>query len=245
MKGKVAIITGASGGLGRILASELCRFGASVIVHYLTNKKMAEDLVGKINERGGEAISIMADVTNEKDVLSMIQMTMSTFGKIDILINNSGISLDAISWKLGYEEWKKVLNVNLNGAFLCSKAVLPDMRRRKWGRIINISSVVAQIGVPGTSGYAASKAGLFGLTRTLAREVINKGITVNCLSLGYFNTGLIDTLDPSSQQSLIEQIPAGRLGKPEEIAFAVRYLCDDLAGYVTGQVLNINGGLYM
>ncbi len=245
MQRKVAIITGASGGMGRVLAVELGEAGASVVIHYLTNEEAASRLVSKIRERGGKATRVQADVTNPSEVESMVRRTLDTFGRVDILINNAGINRDAISWKMDERAWSQVLEVNLTGAFLCAKAVLPTMRQQQWGRIINISSVVAQIGVPGAAAYAASKAGLIGLTKTLAREVIRKGITVNCLALGYFSAGLMLTLAPEIQDRILSQIPMGRLGEPEEVTHVVRFLCDERASYITGQVISINGGLYM
>jgi len=245
MQGKVAIITGASGGIGQVLAAELGEAGASVVVHYLTNEEAAARLVSRIRERGGKATKAQADVTNPSEVESMVHTVLDTFGRVDILINNAGINRDAISWKMDERTWIQVLEVNLTGAFLCARAVLPAMRSQQWGRIINISSVVAQIGVPGAVAYAASKAGLIGLTKTLAREVIRKGITVNCLALGYFKAGLMLTLAPDLQETILSQIPMGRLGEPEEVAHTVLFLCDERASYITGQVISINGGLYM
>ncbi|MBC8262798.1 MAG: 3-oxoacyl-ACP reductase FabG [Anaerolineales bacterium] len=245
MQGKVAIITGASGGIGQVLAAELGEAGASIVVHYLTNEEAASRLVSKIREDGGKAMKSRADVTNSSEVESMVHRALDTFGRIDILVNNAGINRDAISWKMDERAWSQVLGVNLTGAFLCAKTVLPAMRRQQWGRIINISSVVAQIGVPGAAAYAASKAGLIGLTKTLAREVVRNNITVNCLALGYFSAGLMLTLAPELQETILSHIPMRRLGQPEEVAHTVRFLCDERASYITGQVLSINGGLYM
>jgi len=245
MQGKVAIVTGASGGLGQVLATELGRAGASVVVHYCNNEPEASHVTDQVIACGGRAIKAHADVTNASEVEAMAQRTLDAFGRVDILINNAGVSRDAMTWKMEQETWSQVVGVNLTGAFLCVRAVLPAMRKQEWGRIINISSIVAQTGMPGTAAYAASKAGLIGLTKTVAREVVRKGITVNCLALGYFSAGLMLTLPPDVQQAILAQIPMGRLGDPQELFHAVSFLCDERAAYITGQVLSLNGGLYM
>jgi 3-oxoacyl-[acyl-carrier protein] reductase len=231
--------------LGRVLAPELGKEGASIAVHYLHNETAAAAVVKVVEECGAAAIKVQADVTQAVQVESMVRTVVDRFGRVDVLVNNAGVSRDAMSWKLGEDQWAEVLGVNLTGAFLCAKAVLPVMREQQWGRIINISSVVAQTGMPGTVAYAASKAGLVGMTKTLARETAHKGITVNCLALGYFRVGLIASLSPEVRDEILSQIPVGRLGEPEELVHAVRFLCDERAAYITGQVLNINGGLYM
>jgi 3-oxoacyl-[acyl-carrier protein] reductase len=245
VKSRVVLITGASGGLGQVLAVECARAGATIVAHYHDHQMQAEAVTSRIREWGGLATAVQADVTDMSRVESMVHNVVDRFGRVDILVNNAGITRDAISWKPAEESWSEVLRVNLTGAFLCAKAVLPVMRQQQWGRIINISSVVAQTGMPGTAAYAASKAGLAGLTKTLAREAAPKGVTVNCLALGYFRVGLIRTVSRELRDQIVSQIPLGRLGEPEEVAHAVRFLCDDRAAYITGQVLNVNGGLYM
>lgn len=245
MNGKIVIITGASGGLGRVLSLEFGRAGATVVAHYHANRGSALSVVEEVEAGGGTAVALQADITDSTQVNAMTQQVLDRFGRIDVLVNNAGISRDGISWKLAEEQWSEVLDVNLNGAFLCTRAVLPAMRAQQWGRIVSISSVVGQAGMPGTASYAASKAGLIGMTKTIAREVARKGITVNCLSLGYFSVGLIMTLSAEVREAVVAQIPMGRLGEPGEVAHAVRFLCDERAAYITGQVLNINGGFYM
>lgn len=245
MQGRVAIVTGASGGLGQVLATELGKAGACVVVHYCTNEPGASHVADQVVAGGGKAIKARADVANESEVEAMVRLTLDTFGRVDILINNAGVSRDAMAWKMEQATWSQVMEVNLTGAFLCTRAALPVMRKQEWGRIINISSIVAQTGMAGTAAYTASKAGLIGLTKTIAREVARKGITVNCLALGYFSAGLMLTLPPDVQQAILVKIPMGRLGDPQELVHAVRFLCDERAAYVTGQVLSLNGGLYM
>lgn len=245
MQNRVAIITGAAGGLGQGIAMGLAQAGATIVVNYRQSEETAGRLVEAIGALGRNALAVHADITDESQVTAMVQQTLDAFGHIDILINNAGVSRDAVSWKMSLETWQEVLNTNLTGAFLCTKAVVPAMRRTQWGRIVNISSIVCQMGVPGTAAYSASKAGLIGLTKTTAREVIRQNITVNCLALGYFDAGMMLSLSSEVQQQVIAQIPMGRLGKVEEIVHAIRFLCDEKAGYITGQVLGINGGYYM
>jgi 3-oxoacyl-[acyl-carrier protein] reductase len=185
------------------------------------------------------------DVSNEDNVKEMVNNAIERFGTIDILINNAGIFKDAITWKMEKSAWDEVISTNLTGAFLCAKHVLPIMRARGWGRIVNISSIVGQVGVPGTCNYAAAKSGLFGLTKTIARECANKNITVNCVALGYFESGMNLRLPEEIRNNILNQIPMKRFGKPEEAASLVLFLCTEEAGYITGQIIHVNGGLYM
>lgn len=245
LEGKVALVTGSSGGLGRYIALSLANDGAQVGLVYNKNSEAAEMLKKDIEAIGREAIIVQADVSSEPDVQRMVQEMLGRFSTIDVLINNAGISLDGISWKLSKENWQQVLDVNLTGAFLCAKHVLPTMRAQQFGRLVNITSVVGQMGMPGTAAYSASKAGLIGLTRTLALEVANKNITVNALALGYFDTGMIKTVPSGVLEQLLRDIPVGRLGSMKELTWAVRFLCAPQAGYITGEVLNLNGGIYM
>ena len=245
LHGRVALVTGATGGLGQHFVTALASEGAAVVVHYKSKQQKAQDMVHRLHSVEANAIAVRADVGVEKDVQQMVKETIESFGRIDILINNAGISRNAISWKMSSTMWHEVLKVNLTGVFYCAKAVLPYMRKAEWGRIINMTSVVAQVGVPGTAAYAASKAGIIGLTKTVAREVITRGITVNCLALGYFREGMFLTLSEDTQQAIVSQIPMGRLGEPSEVVSAIKFLCSEEAGYITGQVINLNGGLYM
>ncbi len=245
LSGKTALITGATGGLGKHIVRGLSDHGAACVVHYAHREREATALAETLRTEGRQALALRANVADESEVRRMASEVMDAFGRIDILVNNAGISRDGLSWKMDAKDWNEVLNVNLAGPFYTIKAVLPHMRSAGWGRIINIGSVVAQMGVPGTAAYAASKAGLMGLTRVIAREVASKNITVNCLALGYFNAGLIDTLSPEIQKEIASQIPVRHLGKPETVAEMIGYLCSDSAEYITGQVINLNGGLFM
>lgn len=245
LKNKIAIITGSSRGLGRVIATELAREGARVVINYLKNEDAAKEVSREIQALGSEALVIKADVSLEQDAKKLVDATLTKFGTVDILVNNAGISKDAVSWKMDSSVWDEVIKTNLYGVFNCSKAVLPHMREKKQGRIINISSVVGQMGVVGTSSYTASKAGIIGLTKTIAKEVANRGITVNTLVLGYIKEGMLLTLPKNIQDIILSQIPLGRFGEPIEVAKSVLFLCSDGAGYITGQAININGGIYV
>jgi 3-oxoacyl-[acyl-carrier protein] reductase len=240
---QVAIVTGASGGLGRHIALSLASDGASVVCTYRTNQEKAETVKTDIEQIGGTALAIQADVRSESDIEALINQTLERFSRTDILINNAGISLDGISWKYPLETWQQIIEVNLTGVFLCTKHVLPQMRKQEYGRILNITSVVSQAGVPGASAYAASKSGLNGFTKSVAREVVSKNITVNALALGYFDEGMLYTIPPEILDVIRESIPLKRFGRVEELTWAVRFLCAPQASYITGQVININGGL--
>lgn len=235
MEAKTVLITGASGGLGKRFANALKDKGYNLALHYFENP---------LEEQSGNAKSYYADISAETDVKSMVSKIISDFGSVDILINNAGISMDAVSWKMPIETWNKVLAVNLTGTFLCIKHTLPFMREKNFGRIINISSVVAETGVSGTVAYSASKSGIFGLTKTVAREVANKNITVNTIALGYFNEGMISQVPENLKSKIISTIPKNELGDTLDIINCINYLIDDNSRYITGQVININGGLY-
>ncbi len=242
---RVAIVTGATGGMGQHLVRALCEEGAAVVIHYLHREQEANALVKEMDACGHRVLAVQANVANEADVARLVNETIGEFDRVDILINNAGISRDGISWKMDSIAWQEVLDTNLTGAFYTTKAVLPFMRETQWGRIINISSVVAQTGVPGTAAYAASKAGLMGLTRAVASEVASRNISVNCLALGYFDVGLIEQLSEQMKDEILSRIPAGHLGAPGTVSEAVLYLCSEAARFVTGQVINLNGGLFM
>lgn len=231
--------------MGKCLARAMGDSGAQVVINYRHREKEAQALVAELEEDGRRAIAVRANVAEESEVDSLVAQTVETFGRVDILINNAGISRDGLSWKVSSEDWHEVLNVNLTGTFYATRAVLPHMREARWGRIVNISSVVAQMGVAGAAAYSASKAGIMGLTRTVAIEAAPRNITVNCLALGYFDVGLIDGLSPEAQEKIVDQVPVGQLGKPEAVVETVRYLCLEEVSFVTGQVINVNGGLFM
>ena len=243
--GKVALVTGSSGGIGNAVSLALAQAGADIVAHYNRSESVVAELVKSVEALGRKCLPVKADITKENEVRDMVQKAVAGLGKIDILVNCAAVFHDATIAKMPLEVWNEVLTVNLTGTFNCTKEVIPVMRQNNFGRIVNISSVVGQTGVFGASNYAASKAGLFGFTKSAARETVRYGITVNALSLGYINTGMLLKLTPELQESIRKQIPAGRFGDPEEVAATVVFLCSEKAGYITGQVLGINGGYYM
>jgi len=246
LTGKVALITGSSMGLGRAFALDLAKAGANVIVNNRKGGEAAEAVVKEIESMGREAALAPCDIGNAESVAKMVDTILSRFRKIDILVNNAGVSIDGTTVKYDPEAWDRVMKTNIYGAFFCSKYCLPSMMQQRWGRIINISSLVGQTGVIGTPAYTASKAAIIGYTKTLAKEVARRGITANCISLGYFEGGgLLETVPEKIAQDILANIPIGRWGKAEEISSAINYLVSDAAAYITGQTLNINGGYYM
>lgn len=246
LTGKVALVTGSSMGLGKAFALDLARAGASVVVNNRRGGDVAEAVVKEIEAMGQEAILVPCDICDADNVSKMVNTILARFKKIDILINNSGISIDNTTVNYDPKEWDQVFKTNIYGAFHCSKYCLPSMIEQKWGRIINISSLVGQTGIIGAPAYTASKSALFGFTKALAKEVARKGITANCISLGYFEGGgLLETVPKKIAEDILAAIPVGRWGKPDEIASAINYLVSDSAAYITGQTININGGYYM
>ncbi len=245
LSGKVAIVTGASGGIGRAIAAALATEGAAVAVHYAENREAAEALVGAISEGGGRAASVQADLSAREGAQRVVAAALQAFGRIDILVNNAGILRDTLVLRMREEDWEAVINTNLNSAFYCIKAVLREFVRQRSGRIINITSVVAETGNAGQANYVAAKAGMVGLTKAVAREVASRGITVNAVAPGFVETRMTGRLSPEQVKMHLEQVPLGRAGKPEEIAAAVVFLASDDASYITGQVLNVDGGLVM
>lgn len=245
LKGKVALITGSSRGIGNAIALAFAAEGADIVVNYLNSRDLAEATVKKIRSMGCNAIAIQADVSQYSEAEHLIKSALDKYHTIDILVNCAGINRDSTLGKMSVEIWNEVLAVNLTGTFNCTKAVIGSMRQRGNGRIINISSVVGQIGVIGASNYAAAKAGIFGFTKAVAKEVAHKGITVNALALGYFQTGMLLRLPPNIQENILPQIPMGRFGRAEEAAQAALFLASDASSYITGQVIHVNGGFYM
>jgi len=244
-KGKVAVVTGGSRGIGRALVLAYAKEGAAVIVNYVRNREKAQEVAAQVEQFGSQSLAVQADVTREDQVRALTSRALKTFGKIDILVNNAGHYEDAAVWKMEEAAWDRVLDVNLKGTFLCTKAVAPTMRERNYGRILNISSVVGQIGIFGTSNYTAAKAGVLGFTKTVAKELVSKGITVNALALGYFDTGMFRALPPEVQEKIVAEIPVGRPGTMDEVTEPALFLTSDGASYITGQVLHLNGGYYM
>jgi 3-oxoacyl-[acyl-carrier protein] reductase len=241
----VAIVTGASGGLGRAIAAVLAADGAPVVVHYAGNQASADAAVGAISEGGGRARAVQADLATPDGAQRLVAAALDAFGRVDILVNNAGITRDTLLLRMKEEDWAAVITTSLSSAFYCTKAVLREMVRQHSGRIINITSVVAEIGNPGQANYVAAKAGLIGFTKAVAREVASRSITVNAVAPGVIASGMTERLAPAQVQALVEQVPLGRAGKAEEVASAVLFLASDEASYITGQVLNVDGGLVM
>ena len=244
LKEAVAVVTGASRGLGASIAEELARGGAKVVVNYSRSKEPAEELVSQIEENGGEAIAVQADVSDAEQAQSLIDQAIERFNRIDVLVNNAGINRDKTLRKLTVEDWDTVVQVDLNSAFYTVHAVLPHMTEAGGGKIINMSSFVGEAGNIGQANYAAAKAGLLGFTKTAAKELARYGITVNALCPGFIETDMVASIPEEARNKLLKTVPLGRFGKPEEIARAVRYLVED-GDYITGQALDINGGVYI
>ena len=245
LSNRVVVVVGGSGGLGSAVSQYVAGKGAKVASLYCSNQDRSNQVVNAIQTAGGHATAIKVDITDNESVEAMAKNVVAEFGTIDVLINCAGVSRNSISWKMPKDDWEETLSINLTGAFNCVCAVLPTMRMQGWGRIINVTSIVGQIGVAGTAAYSATKAGLMGMTRTLAIEVASKGITVNSLALGYFDAGIITNVPPDKLEKIVALIPVGRLGKVEELCHVVDFLCADEAGYITGQIINLNGGLYL
>ncbi len=241
---KVAIVTGSTRGIGQAIAEELARQGAKVVISG-RNGERARQVAAAIQEAGGEAIAVQADVSHMEDAQQLVKETLDRWGRIDILVNNAGITRDNLLLRMSEEEWDTVLQVNLKGAFNCTKSVTRQMMKQRQGRIINITSVVGQMGNAGQANYAASKAGLIGFTKSVARELASRNITCNAVAPGYIQTDMTAALDDAVKDSLKQQIPLGRLGTPEDVARVVAFLCSDDAAYITGQVINVDGGMVM
>ena len=240
----VALVTGASQGIGRATALALAEKGAAVVLA-ARNKEKLEAVAHEAEALGARALPLVMDVADEASIRAGIKQAAEHFGFVDILVNNAGITRDQLALRLKREDWDAVLQTNLTSAFIASQAVLAGMVRRRWGRIINISSIVGQTGNPGQANYVSSKAGLIGLTKSLALEVASRQITVNAVAPGFIATSMTDALGEATAAKLIERIPLGRIGTDREIATAVRFLASEDAAYITGQVLNVNGGMYL
>lgn len=244
LTGRIAIVTGSGQGIGQAIALELARQGAKVVTNDVTDY-CAEDTLAMIRELGGDGLAITADVSDSTQVEHMVKTVLDTFGQVDILVNNAGTTRDNLIVRMPEEEWDFIQKVNLKSAWLCSKAVVRSMMRKKYGRIVNISSASGLMGQAGQTNYSASKAGMIGLTKALAREVASRGITVNAVAPGFIKTALTDKMPQDILEQLLPLIPAGRIGTVEDVAHAVAFLVSERASYITGQVLSVDGGLVM
>lgn len=242
---KVALITGASRGIGSETACELASRGAKVIVNYSNSESSAKETVRKINDNGGQAVLSQFDVSDYSSVQKEINNILGEFEHIDILVNNAGVTKDGLFLRMKEADWDKVFDVNIKGAFNCTKAVVRSMLNRRYGRIVNIISVVGEMGNPGQINYSASKAGLIGFTKSAAREFASRGVTVNAVSPGFIETDITDVLPDRVKDKYRETIPLGRFGQPEDISKVVAFLASDSASYITGEIIRVNGGLYM
>ena len=244
LQGRIALVTGASQGIGRACALELALAGATVALAARSADKLAA-LAEEITASGGQAAAFTLDVASEESLKSGAKAVLERYGKVEILVNNAGITRDGLMMRMKRADWDDVLSTNLTGAFLLTQALLPAMLKNRWGRIINITSVVGRTGQAGQVNYASSKAGLIGLTRSLAREVASRGITANAVAPGYIETPMTAVLDDKQRQAMMATIPLGRPGTAEDIAQSVAFLASDAAAYITGHVLDVNGGMFM
>jgi 3-oxoacyl-(acyl-carrier-protein) reductase len=245
LSGRTALVTGASRGIGRAIALSLAEEGADVAVNYLSNRNLAEDVVEQIRKMGRRAMLAQADVADYPGCDRMAREVLEEFGHLDILINNAGINSDHTFVKMDLDSWRKVLAINLDGPYNCTKVLVDHMSKQGWGRIVNITSIIGQIGNFGQANYAASKAGLAAFSKSLAKELVSKGITVNCVAPGFTETEMVMAIPEKARMRLLEQIPMKRFGRSEEVARACVYLCSKDGDYVTGAELSINGGLFM
>jgi 3-oxoacyl-[acyl-carrier protein] reductase len=245
LEGKAALVTGASRGIGREIALELARNGANVAVNFSGSEAKANEVVDEIKKLGKDAFAIKCDVSNSEEVTTMVKETIDRFGKLDILVNNAGITRDNLLMRMKEDEWDDVININLKGVFLCTKAVSRQMMKQRNGRIINIASIVGAMGNAGQANYVAAKAGIIGLTKTTAKELASRNITVNAIAPGFITTDMTDQLPEDVKAEMMKQIPLARLGEPKDIAKMTAFLASDDSSYVTGQTLHINGGMYM
>jgi 3-oxoacyl-[acyl-carrier protein] reductase len=243
LAGQVALVTGASRGIGAAIARELASAGATVVVNYASSADAAEAVVAAIQAAGGQAWAHRADVAEEEQVEAMVKAVLAKEGRLDVLVNNAGITRDGLLMRMKTADWQSVINLNLTGVFLCTRAVSRTMLKARAGRIVNITSVVGLMGNPGQANYSAAKAGVIGLTRSSAAEFASRGVTVNAVAPGFIESDMTAELD---KEPILKAIPLGRMGQPEEVASAVRFLAaDPAAAYMTGQVLQVDGGLVM
>jgi 3-oxoacyl-[acyl-carrier protein] reductase len=244
LTGKISLVTGGAQGIGQAIATTLAQEGSDVVVADLDANR-CEETVARVQQLGRKAMAVSVNVGDWDQVKSMIDRVLKDWERIDILVNNAGITRDGLLLRMKEEDWQSVLQVNLTGTFFCVKAVLPTMSRQRSGRIVNIASIVGAIGNIGQANYAASKAAVIGLTKTVAREYASRNITVNAVAPGFIDTAMTQDLSAETKEALLNQIPLKRLGQPSDIADAVSFLCSEKAGYITGHVLHVNGGMHM
>ncbi len=244
LQGQVAIVTGASRGIGRAAALALASEGATIVVNYASSNQAADAVVAEIAEMGSQAVALQADVAQAGQIDALFNTVMEKWGRVDVLVNNAGIARDTLLLRMKLEDWQAVIDLNLTGVFLCTKAASKIMLKQRSGRIINITSVVGEMGNPGQANYSAAKAGVIGFTKTVAKEVASRGITVNAVAPGFIATDM--TADLKMAEEILKLIPLGRYGQPEEVAGLIRFLAaDPAAAYITGQVINVDGGMVM
>lgn len=245
LDGKVALVTGASRGIGRAIAITLAKAGAAVVVNYAGNVAAAKEVEQIIVSAGGKVMLVQADIADSESVDAMIQQTMAEFGRIDILINNAGITRDGLLMRMKESDWNVVIQTNLTGVFYCTKAVSKIMMKQRIGRIINMTSVVGLTGNAGQANYAAAKAGVIGFSKSMAKELASRGITVNLVAPGFIQTDMTAVLSDKIKDDMVKNIPLARMGSPEDVAQAVLFLASDNASYITGQTINVDGGMVM
>lgn len=245
MGNKVALITGGSRGIGRAIALKLSEEGYNIAISYINNKDRAEEVIGKIEKNGVKGLAIKADVSKEDEVDNMMNMIKEQLGTVDVLINNAGITKDNLLIRMKTENWDQVMDTNLRGVFLCTKAVAREMMKKRYGKIVNVASVVGISGNIGQGNYSASKAGVIGFTKSIAKELGSRGINVNAVAPGFIETDMTHMLEDGIKDEMIRSIPLNRAGKPEDVANLVVFLCSEKADYITGQVIHVDGGMLM